>query len=78
MMSHAKRIMLCLTALGLCRSGTMDIMFTTVQDEGNACFDMAAAIPELQSIPGKHPTLVNIYLQSNDSLPVPFVHDFNH
>ena len=61
-MSPAKRILQCLMALGLCTSATMDIMFTnTVQDEGNACFDMAAAIPELQSIDGKHTISVDIH-----------------
>ena len=32
----------------------MNIMSTTVQDEGNACFDMAAAAPGLKSVSGRH------------------------
>ena len=61
-MRPTKRILQCLTALGLCISATMDVMFTnTVQDEGNACFDMAAAIPELQFISGKHAISLDIH-----------------
>ena len=41
------RVLLCLRAVGLCSGAT-------VQDEGNALSDMAAAMPGLKSISGKH------------------------
>ena len=53
-MDPAKIIMLYLLGAGLCMGANINIMSTTVQDEGNACFDMAAAMPGLKSIPCKN------------------------
>ena len=41
------RVLLCLRAVGLCSGAT-------VQDEGHALSDVAAAMPGLKSISGKH------------------------
>ena len=32
---------------------------SSIQDEGNACFDMAAAVPGLQNLTGNHLVSVN-------------------
>ena len=40
------------TIIGLC--ATMIVTSYTIQDEGNACFDMAASIQGLQKVAGKH------------------------
>ena len=53
-MSRAVRILLSCTAIGQCISATRNILSTTVQDEGNACFDMAAAMPGLKTVSGMH------------------------
>ena len=34
---------------------------SSIQDEGNACFDMAASMPGLQSITGKYYILINTH-----------------
>ena len=34
---------------------------SSIQDEGNACFDMAASMPGLQTIAGKYYILINTY-----------------
>ena len=34
---------------------------SSIQDEGNACFDMAASMPGLQSITGKYYISINTY-----------------
>ena len=34
---------------------------SSIQDEGNACFDMAASMPGLQSIAGKYYILINTH-----------------
>ena len=34
---------------------------SSIQDEGNACFDMAASMPGLQTIAGKYYISINIH-----------------
>ena len=34
----------------------------SIQEEGNACFDMAAALPGLQSISGNHVVSISRYI----------------
>ena len=34
---------------------------SSIQDEGNACFDMAASMPGLQTITGKYYISINIH-----------------
>ena len=58
-MISARTIIFCLAGAGLCIGANIKIMANTVQDEGNAFFDMASAMPGLKSVTGKHGKAIN-------------------
>ena len=66
--------MLYLAGAGLFLSANINIMANTVQDEGNACFDMASAMPGLKSVTGKHGKAINT--QHSDEIGQFRLHQF--